>query len=586
MRKLFFLFKMFFKISPMYVIILFLASIFSSFQVFLNVILPKFLVDELLGKQDIQKTIIIASIIVLANVLFIFINKSFDRYNKVKSLYIENKLLAIMSKKIMSTKFQYLEDPYYLDLKEKAVFAWRNQNSLKRAINHSIEIFKAVITLSGLVAILLTLDFIIVGAMVLIVIITLILRALFIKYQLTFVKTIVPINRKYNYYISLANDIRYSKDIKLYEMGDMISDSYYKYNDMVMNEFGKLYVKDSLIEGSISVINSIQTFITYLYIGYKVFVGQIGLGSFTMYVNGASNFSSNFKNLFDNFLGLFQCISYLDPFIEFMHLEDEEKVEAKHVLDRPIEKIEFVNVSFKYPKSDKLILDNISFIINKGEKISIVGLNGAGKTTLVKLLCRLYKPDEGEIYVNGINIQDYDYLSYINEISAVFQDYKLFDYSIKDNIITTNEEDDKKLNGIIDEVGLKDRISELKNGVNTNLNRNFDLEGVELSQGQMQKVAIARSLYKDSSLVILDEPTSALDPLSEADIYQNFNSMVKDKTAIYISHRMSSSVFCDKILVIEEGKVKDYDTHSNLMKKTDSLYYKLFNSQAKNYSLQ
>ena len=165
MRKLFFLFKMFFKISPMYVIILFLASIFSSFQVFLNVILPKFLVDELLGKQDIQKIIIIASIIVLANVLFIFINKSFDRYNKVKSLYIENKLLAIMSKKIMSTKFQYLEDPYYLDLKEKAVFAWRNQNSLKRAINHSIEIFKAVITLSGLVAILLT-RFIIVGAMV------------------------------------------------------------------------------------------------------------------------------------------------------------------------------------------------------------------------------------------------------------------------------------------------------------------------------------------------------------------------------------------------------------------------------------
>lgn len=583
MRKLAMLFKMFYQISPFYIFMLVFTSILSSFQVFFNVLLPKFLIDELLGNQDINKIIIITSVIVLINILFIFINKSVDRYSKVKAIYIENKLLEKMSEKIMSIKFQYLEDPYYLDLKESAIFAWRNQNSLKRVIHHTVETFKCIITISGLMAIMLTLDFLLVGIMILTVIITIILRFIFIKVQLNFVRRIIPVNRKFGYYSDLANDIRYTKDIKLYGMSDMIINTFTTYNSQIIDEMNAFFKKQGVIEGTISVINTLQTFVTYLYIGFKVFINQIGIGSFTMYVNGAANFATSFKSLFDNFLQIYQCLNHLEPFVEFMQLEDEEKIEARYVLDKPIEKIEFKNISFKYPKNDKVILDNISFSIKKGEKISIVGLNGAGKTTLVKLLCRLYQPDEGSIYVNDININEYDYLSYINAISVVFQDYKLFDFSIKDNIVTTNLEDDAKLEAIIEEVGLKERINTLINGVNTNLNRNFDLDGVELSQGQGQKVAIARSLYKDSSLVILDEPTSALDPLSEADIYNNFNSMVKDKTAIYISHRMSSSVFCDKILVIEEGRIKDYDSHINLMKKTHSLYYKLFNSQAKNY---
>ena len=255
-------------------------------------------------------------------------------------------------------------------------------------------------------------------------------------------------------------------------------------------------------------------------------------------------------------------------------------------MDDIVETLEFRNVSFTYPKAEKPVLKNVSFAVKKGEKISIVGLNGAGKSTLVKLICRMYKADSGEILVNGRDIYDYDYLSYMNVISAVFQDYKLFNFTIEENISCRESgADENRVNYLIDEVGMREKIDTLPEGIHSRFGKEYDEDGVELSGGQGQKIAIARALYKKASMVILDEPASALDPIAEAEIYEKFNSLVEDKTAIYISHRMSSSVFCDRILIIDGGTVSDFDTHENLMKKTDSLYYKLFTSQAENYKL-
>jgi len=232
-------------------------------------------------------------------------------------------------------------------------------------------------------------------------------------------------------------------------------------------------------------------------------------------------------------------------------------------------------------------LKNVSFQIKKGEKISIVGLNGAGKSTLVKLICRMYQADSGEILINGRNIYEYEYLSYMNTISAVFQDYRLFNFTIAENISCQSKECDvKEVNRLIDEVGLKEKVAELPNGIESRFGKEYDEDGIEMSGGQAQKIAIARALYKKASMVILDEPASALDPIAEAEIYEKFNGLVDDKTAIYISHRMSSSVFCDRILILDGGTVADFDTHENLMEKTDSLYYKLFQSQAENYKLE
>ncbi|HBB29181.1 MAG TPA: hypothetical protein DC000_08040 [Clostridiales bacterium] len=341
--------------------------------------------------------------------------------------------------------------------------------------------------------------------------------------------------------------------------------------------------------GIYGIINDLQAAIAYGYVGLRVitdkFGTKIGLGSFTMYVLTAISFTKSTVDLGNSVTVIIQMLNYLDPFMEFMSLPDESKQKDKIKFSGEVETIKFENISFKYPKSDKLVLEDVSFEINKNEKISIVGLNGAGKTTLIKLICRLYHPTSGKIYINGHDIFEYDYDSYMKGIATVFQDYKLFAFSVDENITCDfqNSNTDKVMK-LIKDVGLEEKIKELPKGIGSMFGKAYDEEGIEMSGGQGQKVAIARALYKDASLIILDEPTSALDPLAEAEIYENFNNLVGDKTAIYISHRMSSSVFCDKILIIDGGKVSDFDTHKNLMKKTESLYYKLFNSQAVNYS--
>ena len=199
----------------------------------------------------------------------------------------------------------------------------------------------------------------------------------------------------------------------------------------------------------------------------------------------------------------------------------------------------------------------------------------------------MYRVDSGEILINGKNIQDYDYKSYMEKIAAVFQDFRLFDFTIGENISCQQEDADReRMNRLVDEVGLKEKTDSLKQGLDTRFGKEYEEDGIEMSGGEGQKVAIARALYKEGSLVILDEPASALDPVAEAEIYEKFNRLVEDKTAVYISHRMSSSVFCDRILILDGGRVADYDTHENLMKKTDNLYYKLFMSQAENYQME
>lgn len=341
--------------------------------------------------------------------------------------------------------------------------------------------------------------------------------------------------------------------------------------------------------GLYKIINILQSAIAYGYVGLRVltdrFGSKIGLGSFTMYVNAAIQFTSTTVSLGESFMMFIQNLGYLDPFLEFMELPNEVDTEGKIAFTGEIETVEFENVTFSYPKSDQVVLDNISFSIRKGEKISIVGLNGAGKTTLIKLLCRLYRPTSGTIKINGKNIYDYDHTTYMKQIAAVFQDYKVFAFSIEENITCLPYQGDERAKDIVRQVGLEEKVKSLPNGMASYFGKAYDESGIEMSGGESQKIAIARALYKDASLIILDEPTSALDPLAEAEVYSQFNGLVGEKTAIYISHRMSSSVFCDKVLVIEAGKVVDYDHHQNLMKKTDSLYYKMFQAQAENYQL-
>lgn len=582
--------KQVWKVSPAYVLLILLNGLIGGGKVILNTVLPMFLIDELIGGRDVKKLILFGACIVANNVIMTFITDSIQKYRDVKDEWVQNVMVEKLGERIMNLEYSYLEDTYYLDLKERAVFAIQNQSAIVAIITLFANTVQGVITLAGLMIILFTLGPVLVTAIAIGVVLMILIVKLASGTMVAMMKRIIPINRIFGYYLDVASEKPAQKDLRLYHMDKLVTEKIRQSNETTCDEFDVANRKMGLANGANGVITEFISAFTYGYVGIRtisdMFGSRITLGSLTMYVSSAITFSTTIIQFGENLIGLWQNSQFLVPYQEFMALKEETIEDGGVPMDDAVETLEFRNVSFTYPKTEKPVLKNVSFVVKKGEKISIVGLNGAGKSTLVKLICRMYKADSGEILVNGRDIYDYDYLSYMNVISAVFQDYKLFNFTIEENISCRESgADEKRVNYLIDEVGMREKIDTLPEGIHSRFGKEYDEEGVELSGGQGQKIAIARALYKKASMVILDEPASALDPIAEAEIYEKFNSLVEDKTAIYISHRMSSSVFCDRILIIDGGTVSDFDTHENLMKKTDSLYYKLFTSQAENYKL-
>lgn len=246
--------------------------------------------------------------------------------------------------------------------------------------------------------------------------------------------------------------------------------------------------------------------------------------------------------------------------------------------------ITFQNIFFQYPGTGRPALENVSLTLKPGQKTAVVGMNGSGKTTLVKLLCRMYDPDRGRILFNGVDIREYDYKSYMGLFSVVFQDFKLLALPVGENVAAAKEYDVDKVQDCIAKAGLAERVQRMGKGVSTSLYRDIDEDGVEVSGGETQKIALARALYKDAPFVVLDEPTAALNPVSEHEIYSRFEKLVGEKTAVFISHRLSSCRFCDEILVFHEGRLVQRGTHQELLKDQRGQYYKMWQAQARYYN--
>lgn len=591
MKKLIHFLKLAWSVSPSYMILLVAQSVCTAGKTILNTVLPMFLVNELIGARDVKMLAVYTGLIILNNVGMTFLSNTFDRFAEVGRVKTSQEMLKLMSEKIMNLEYSYLENPTYLDLKERAVFAIQNQNAISNMIYMVTDVFSKGLTLVGLLSILITLGPVLIVVLVVGIVLMLAIYSGMSKEQAELMQEVIPINRRFGYYLGLSTEKEPQKDIRLYDMEEMITDRIVEFANSTCDFFEKIQIKMGKVSGQMTLVSEGIAAISYAYVGIRTltttFGPKLSLGELTMYVSAAINFSGMVTAFGEAIVNMLQFLQYLDPYMEFMSLAEETKQSGKIPFTGEVETVEFKDVTFTYPSAEKPVLKNISFSIHKGEKISIVGLNGAGKSTLVKLICRMYQADSGEIYVNGRNIYDYEYFSYMNTISAVFQDYRLFNFTIAENVSCQQKDANRdEINRLIYEVGLQEKVSELKDGIDSRFGKDYDEEGIEMSGGQGQKIAIARALYKKASMVILDEPASALDPIAEAEIYEKFNGLVEDKTAIYISHRMSSSVFCDKILIIDGGTVADYDTHENLMKKTESLYYKLFMSQAENYKLE
>lgn len=323
----------------------------------------------------------------------------------------------------------------------------------------------------------------------------------------------------------------------------------------------------------------------YLLVCLKAWGGAFGVGSVTQYIsavtalfNGVSSFLMMLGDMKNN-------SAYLKKVFELLDIPNDMYKGSLTVEKRSDKKyeVEFRDVSFRYPSMDTWALRHVSMKFRVGERLAVVGSNGSGKTTMIKLLCRLYDPTEGQILLNGIDIRKYNYAEYMNIFSVVFQDFQLLDYGLGQNVAGGMKYDEERVKACLTDAGLGERLASMEKGLDTCIGRGIDRDGVEISGGEAQKVAIARALYKDAPFIVLDEPTAALDPVAEMEIYSRFDALIRDKTAIYISHRLSSCRFCDRIAVFDQGKIVQFGNHEELVTKTDGKYYELWNAQAQYY---
>ena len=324
----------------------------------------------------------------------------------------------------------------------------------------------------------------------------------------------------------------------------------------------------------------------YLFVAIKAFLGAYGVGSVVQYVSVLTRLGDGIRDLMfmvsDNELycaHLKKMYDYLDiPNHMYQGSLTVEKREDNEYY------IEFRNVSFKYPRTENYVLRNVNLKFKIGEKLAVVGMNGSGKTTFIKLLCRLYDPTEGEILLNNVDIRKYDYKEYMSIFSVVFQDFKLFSFGLGQNVSASFHYNEELAKRCLEKAGFYERLQSMKKGLETSIYKDLDEEGVEISGGEAQKIALARALYKNAPFIILDEPTAALDPIAEYEVYSKFNEIVQDKTAIYISHRLSSCRFCDVITVFDGGQIVQRGVHDRLLQDTHGKYYELWNAQAQYYA--
>ncbi len=379
-------------------------------------------------------------------------------------------------------------------------------------------------------------------------------------------------------------DFRYGKDIRLYSAVGMMlgkASQHIKHITDYWENINKLKFPLNLLDIAVNVL---RDFGTYFYLGVLAIAGKISIGTFTQLLSTGGTLHASLQSIITGFQDIIKRSGYMYEVIKFMEYPPAmEKGTRKIQNTQNGHEIEFRNVSFKYPNTEVQVLRDVSITLKSGEKLSVVGLNGAGKTTFIKLLCRLYDTDSGEILLDGVNIREYDYDEYMKLFSVVFQDFRLLAFSAADNILLGDDANDAELEQLFQKVGMLEKINSLPNGKDTMMFKQFDKQGVELSGGEQQKLAIARALYKSAPVVILDEPTAALDPVAEYEIYRQFNDLVNGKTAVYISHRLSSCKFCDHIAVFSEGTIKEYGTHDSLVHKKDGIYAEMFKAQAQYY---
>jgi ATP-binding cassette subfamily B protein len=603
--------QLIYKHSPQMVISHLASVVWNALTPYVVIFLSALIIEELSGNRDIGhlQTLVIITLATIAVVALgtAFLNKWKETQSAGSNMTIEH----ILSEKMMDTDFVNLDDPHTSELLSTIrQSTYGGGWGLRQVILCSEDLLSSILTILGGLALTISLFVsqvpddagtltvlnrppVVLGVIVLMLAVTFLAPVLDNKAGSYFAKYANAHqfgNRLFGFFGFLGHKTDLAEDMRMYRQ-DRICE---RHNHDKGGAFRSNGLFAHLARGPMGLlcaasaaVSVIFTGVVYGFVCLKALAGAFGLGLVTQYVASITKVSGGMSKLIESLGQMYYNASFLALVFEYLDIPDNMYQGSLTVEKRNDRKyqVEFRNVSFRYPGSENYALRNVNMKFEIGKRLAVVGMNGSGKTTFIKLLCRLYDPTEGEILLNGIDIRKYNYREYMDIFSVVFQDFKLLGLKLGENVAGRTDYDKARVVDCLDKAGFADRLSTLKDGTETYLYKDYDSDnGVDVSGGEAQKIAIARALYKDAPFIILDEPTAALDPIAEAEIYSKFDEIAGDKTAIYISHRLSSCKFCDEIAVFHEGAVIQQGTHASLVADERGKYYELWHAQAQYYT--
>ena len=577
---------------PIVIVISIIGAISNSISAYYWGILGKYVIDiieksvagEAASESDFVRLILIAGAIAIIMGIgrCIYYSRSWFNFIKVRMNMITERVRSVLE-----LRYEMLEKPDVLDLAERAAQATGgNTNGVEGMMRLIPQLAEYMVTVIVTFVAIAVLDWRLILAFIVLEVLT------FFHYKKTHKKDkqevwdkLSPTWRQRHYMERVTQDFDYAKDIRLFDLSDFLTAKQreiFAIREKLMDHHQDLWFAHILVSNLLLIVTKV---VAYAALFRSVINKGMSIGDFTMYLAFAMAFCQALSQLLQRFGDYRRNSEETDDFRSFVEMDfgDDEK-DAVPIPECDKYEIEFHNVSYRYTESDKNALSNLSLKLGAGERLAVVGLNGAGKTTMIKLLLRLYDPTEGKITLNGVDIRNYKRRDYYKLFAPVFQNVEVFAFPISQNISMKSDEltDRQKVELSAKEAGLWEKIESLSKGIDTALSNIVEDDGIDLSGGEEQKLALARALYKGGNIVVLDEPTSALDAIAEQQLYERFDEMVGKKSAVYISHRLASTQFCDRIAMFADGEMVELGSHAELMEKGGA-YADMFNTQAQYY---
>lgn len=564
-----------------------LGMIGTPFMKYLWTFWSKFIIDMITGNGSSKELFWTMLVFVALQLMTTLSCTYYDAETGWRFISARLSMMVEMNRKAMGIDFEHLENPDVMDCYQKAQNSCGgNYSGVEGMMRRSASFLNSLSVVIVGIAILGTMN----GYVVLFMLMLALINFAITNYVNKTAKEkvwdpLAPWWRKRAYMQNTTTSFEMAKDIRMFGLREWLMEKYHQLNDIryaAQIRNGKLWFWASI---SSNIMWFVSQLLIYAWLVYSIVKGNMTIGNFSLYLASSGTFYSYISSLLSDVSELLAKSREVDDFRSFLDFDGGDGKQTGKELPK-LSSYEFVfeNVSFKYPKAERYALENLNLTLKAGERLAVVGLNGAGKSTMIKLLLRLYEPTEGRILLNGVDVREYDKQSYYQAFAPVFQQVELFAFPMEENVSMKEPErtDSKRAEECLVAAGLGKKLSTLPAGAKTELLKVVYDDGIDLSGGEKQKLALARALYKGAPVVVLDEPTAALDALAESKLYEDFDKLIGGKTAVYISHRLSSTQFCNHVAMFADGRMVEYGTHAELLEKNGA-YAEMFRIQAQYY---